>query len=614
MKILLSLITFLLLTTPSWATTYYIRVNGGTSAQCSGLVNNDYDGGAHGTDCALNHPNWTFPPRGESTAKKAVTGDTVVIGTGSYRIGCQNSGTCKDSTVNISAAYCNTSAPGDCIMSDGSASLVGIPANVTVIGCSTTGCGCTHSWDTTKKMWSTSCTTTRPQLWGAGKIGYILHLDSGSTGVTVQDLELTDHSGCGYRVGTPSCDETSASLAAQQGMSISGASNFTLKNLWVHGLGSGAITGHTTGGAVFDGVNIDKNANQGWNADDGTGTTGSVTWRNHWHITFSGCIEAYPLTGDTANTRTDVVYCTDQNSAGYGDGIGTADGTNGDWSFTDGECSYNVQDCIDLLHSAFAGGSLYAFRVRGYGNNGATYKSSLIDNVIENSVFIGNCSYFNKSGISKNASWADCRANGAVVSVVSQNGVSLKIKNSTIWGEGGVIVDYGQLGGANTCTGSEVFNFDNNIFYGALDHGGSGTQADAFYCSGSDGAGGGNCCTTYYPNVIWKNSVVYNAKHNPSGTNMSYTDPHVAQGDHIDDAVNIDVMDFNLTVNSTNSIGLADKTVTLVGTSDDVNNYSRGTLWDIGGFEYGSTPSGGGSSTTGSSVYNIKLQGSIKFQ
>ena len=49
----------------------------------------------------------------------------------------------------------------------------------------------------------------------------------------------------------------------------------------------------------------------------------------------------------------------------------------------------------------------------------------------------------------------------------------------------------------------------------------------------------------------------------------------------------------------------ADETITLIGTSNDYNGYSRGASWDIGALEYGSV-------TTDSTTFSSTGSGSFK--
>ena len=64
--------------------TYYVRMDGGDTTQCTGLVDAPYPGSGTGQPCAWNHPFQALPPYG--TARIAV-GDTLIIGAGNYRMG-----------------------------------------------------------------------------------------------------------------------------------------------------------------------------------------------------------------------------------------------------------------------------------------------------------------------------------------------------------------------------------------------------------------------------------------------------------------------------------------------------------------------------------------------
>lgn len=52
------LIFVLLCTAPSFATTWYVRTDGGTATQCTGTTNAPYPGSGTAQSCAVNHPFW----------------------------------------------------------------------------------------------------------------------------------------------------------------------------------------------------------------------------------------------------------------------------------------------------------------------------------------------------------------------------------------------------------------------------------------------------------------------------------------------------------------------------------------------------------------------------
>ncbi len=60
------------------AATYYVRTDGGTSAQCTGLADAAYPGTGTNVACAFNHPFWGISVAG--APMKMVGGDTMIIG------------------------------------------------------------------------------------------------------------------------------------------------------------------------------------------------------------------------------------------------------------------------------------------------------------------------------------------------------------------------------------------------------------------------------------------------------------------------------------------------------------------------------------------------------
>ncbi|MBN1582952.1 MAG: hypothetical protein JXA89_19745, partial [Anaerolineae bacterium] len=69
---------------PANGTIYYVRSDGGTADQCTGLVDAPYPGSGAGQPCAWDHPFRALPPLGEP---KIGGGDTVIIASGSYMMG-----------------------------------------------------------------------------------------------------------------------------------------------------------------------------------------------------------------------------------------------------------------------------------------------------------------------------------------------------------------------------------------------------------------------------------------------------------------------------------------------------------------------------------------------
>src|SRR5436190_16201428 len=64
--------------TSSQAATYYVRTDGGSATQCTGLVDAPYPGTGTGLSCAFSHPFWAIAPIGNNPSKM-VGGDTLII-------------------------------------------------------------------------------------------------------------------------------------------------------------------------------------------------------------------------------------------------------------------------------------------------------------------------------------------------------------------------------------------------------------------------------------------------------------------------------------------------------------------------------------------------------
>src|SRR5207253_316741 len=112
MKMLLAGLVLLFLCVSVHATTYYVRADGGTTSQCTGLGNAAYSGGGTAQNCAWHHPFDALPPQADTSNPSPVrlhSGDTLIIGAGSYQIGVNAPG------ANAYSA-CNAGWSWDCVM------------------------------------------------------------------------------------------------------------------------------------------------------------------------------------------------------------------------------------------------------------------------------------------------------------------------------------------------------------------------------------------------------------------------------------------------------------------------------------------------------------------
>jgi hypothetical protein len=105
---------------------------------------------------------------------------------------------------------------------------------------------------------------------------------------------------------------------------------------------------------------------------------------NEWN----GCQEEYPIVDALPYTQ-----CSDQNSGGYGDGIGTATiQSSPAWLFNVDHTitRYNTQDGDDLLHLQGGGSTLTISNSLAYGNMGQQIKTGAAATVVNNQI-VGNC-------------------------------------------------------------------------------------------------------------------------------------------------------------------------------------------------------------------------------
>lgn len=586
---LLTLILLLSYTYSSFAAVRYVATDGGTGTQCDGLTDHAL-AGATGTSCRLNHPTWVLPLRsGSSTSRAAVAGDTIVIegsdqaGTGSYRTGCQNSSTCADTSVNvIRDGNCNEFQSYDCWMNT-------IPNNVTVIGCTTSGCGCTPSYNSTTKTWTTTCTHPRPEIWGAGRILSVLNI-VGASNITLQDLEITDHAACGEGHPTLNCGSGNQPtlLTAQDGIRAINSQDITFKNLYIHGLWREGIYGGSVGNHTYDNVRLVYNAKAGEDTDScgNDGTCGVadnkfMIYKNGTTIQFSGCIESW--NGTTGKDSIPTNGCYDQNNGGYGDGLG-ATSTSGKWTFTDVDISFNFSDGLDLLYhgrtgSGGAANNITILRSRFEGNIGNPFKTDA--NVYaEDNYIIGNCPYWVGKAYTLSGS-SICRANGNAVNIAwnSATGVATQPKfyNNTITSNGDVMFST-----TGTCTSSTPVLVKNNLLLGGTDY--NGADATSIYFN-SDGTCAAtftedyNTCSNNFkeaspcPGTHSKNNIAPSSTYNGTITQAS---PYYTNNDYI--------VQLSLKSGST-AIGAA---ITNLSGQDSLGygSQDRGAVWDMGALDF----------------------------
>ena len=237
-----------------------------------------------------------------------------------------------------------------------------------------------------------SCTSdsAKTPLQGGYSVGSAFYL-YGTNYVDVKCFDISDHSACG-RGGQSNACATGYPMSDFMANGITWyrtTTNTTVTDVKIHGTAVNGMFGATGDGVQINRVKIYGNADSGWNMDNGDGTTGTGTIIiNGLDVEWNGCAEEYPIVDAIPYSD-----CTDDNSSGYGDGIGTASVTSSPaWIFnvSNSTAAYNTQDGFDLLHLQGGGSTLTITNSLAYANMGQQLKVGAAGTAINN-VLVGNC-------------------------------------------------------------------------------------------------------------------------------------------------------------------------------------------------------------------------------
>ena len=417
--------------------TWFIRSDGGTSAQCTGLFDAPYTGSGIEQPCAVNHPFWLFPPPAKPPLVQG--GDIVVIGPGEYMMGSNATTASPEDTAPNTGLCAKNTGVFTCMMA-------AIPS----------GPDAEHPTTVIGKN-AVSKSTPAPQLWGAGRVDHVLDL-TGSNNVVLQYLDLTDHAECGYNfTSNPEllCNRSVAPYGYQADYAIyaKDSANVLLKDVNIHGFSNGALHAGRLTDWTFDHVTMHGNAFNGWNGDIGHGPYGSgtdssmhgaIVFKNS-KVNYNGCIEKYPVTGSYPFIPSGGCY--GQGQGGYGDGLGLYF-TEADWVFEDTEVMHNTQDGLDLLYHTGQTGTVRIKRSRFEGNAGQQLKVGARTE-IENTIVVGNCNFFHNNPIAIEAGFPDCRAAGTpIVTTGWRKNHFVTMVNSTVVGPNKIFIEAGSGGSA----------------------------------------------------------------------------------------------------------------------------------------------------------------------
>lgn len=427
----------------SGAATYYVRGDGGSAAQCTGLADAPYSGKGVAQACAWKHPYIALPPTSSShpVASRIHGGDTLLIGRGSYMMGY---GAPETDTCFSGGAYdCHIQPPPGGLDKEHPTRILGQGHDQ----------GC----------------TAPPELWGTEAAHVVLALNGTKqrelAHVEVGCLELTDHSSCvinhcigdkcsgGPRQIDRCPDKYPFGPFAALGIYAADATDINLHDVNIHGMaGEGVSAGRLTDWTVSN-LRIWANGFAGWDGDisnggvDPTSNRGTIRF-SKLEIAWSGCGERYP--------DKEIFGCWGQEENGYGDGFSTGK-TAGDWVFEDSHIHHNTQDGLDLLY-VDGSGSVTVRRMRAEGNAGNQLKISG-NATISDSVVDGNCASFR--GVGNMQEGDQCRADGGAIHFKLMDGKRSVVENTRVTGEGGCLI-VGSGGGKdavmvlrdNTLTGS----------------------------------------------------------------------------------------------------------------------------------------------------------------
>jgi hypothetical protein len=461
--------------------------------------------------CAFNHPHYLFT-NGQYGNKAWIVegGDTIIVRGGPYRMGYKGPNP-KDYWGNC---------PGDPFH----CSMPPLPSGT--------------SEHPTRLLGENylSC-NKKTQLFGGYGLGVVVNL-AGSKNVDVECMELTDHSQCSRVGGGLSAADTCSSSYPLSDYSGTGivtnveTSGITLKNLDIHGFASRGILGAIGGDITADHLRIAFNGAAGWDFDDGGGTKsapGATVRASYLTVEWNGCNEEYPVTHAIP-----AYNCFDQDSGGYGDGIGTP---NTPLNFTCDHCifRYNTQDGFDLLH---VGGSLISVTNSiAYGNMGQQWKMGAMRSVIfQNNVTVHNCRRLSEpisgalEGFNKHLSLF-CRADGDGIAFSINDSGTYTFQNNSYAGYGATSYDIGCTG---TCTKANII-YENNLHIGYADPVG-GKRAALFYIAS----------LPINPFASRDHNIYYNMRSCPSGWTERCVDPKIVNLPTWIGEWSLDSIDFHL--------------------------------------------------------------------
>jgi hypothetical protein len=505
----LQLAFILVLTAPAFATTWFVRADGGTrysvnvpSGQCNGKYDASYastGGTGVNQNCAYNQFQFMWDDDSQSggyipgaVGWVASGGDTIVVR------GCAAGGRTNPSAPNCPIGWFGPTGPSDggwCYGAGNNACYnPTIPAGTS--GAHTrilAGC----AYDSTPGPCNTGNTTNLSnltQLFGGFGLNWTINFQ-GTQYVDFEGFEVTEHNGVCVRHGSPAYPRNCSTSPpvddfADTGLLFSNTTaNITLQDLSIHGFTSGGMQG-PVGPGTYTMLRVGDNFNAfvGWTLDDGGDTpnaSGATIYASYVTMMGNGCFEEYPVVHSWP-----ALSCYSVSQNGFGDSWSGQDGPLA--SFTCLHCvnNYNVKDAFIGPHTQIA--NLDVEYSTALGNMGAAMKFAVAPNatvLFRNDTFGGNCArqqaaipgavqnFDITTGLNGSYLSDYCRGNAAIA-FLGQPGANIQFVGNTIMSTFSIIFQqncgyYTNVPSPNTfvplTTCNTATNFVDNVFLGYTD-------------------------------------------------------------------------------------------------------------------------------------------------
>ena len=490
---IVSLLLVLLAAPTLFASTWYVRPDGGTrysanvsSGQCDGTADTPYPGHGRDQHCAFKDFRYLWDDdSGRVGAGEWVIkgGDTVILR------GCSaESSQANPSNPNCRVGWDAPTGTGANRWCYGVGSYTcynpPIPAGTAsrhtrILGQNHAACNAAGA--TNPRQYASNLT----QIFGGFSLSSTLNLQN-TQYVDVQCIELTTHNGMCTRGGSPAYPRACKSEQplddyAQNGFLLNEKSaNITLQDVYIHGFNGSAFDGPIGGPIALNRVFAGFNGFSGWNFDDGHNTAnapGSSIEAHYVTMIGNGCYEEYPVKHEFSARA-----CYDDESGGFGDAWSGQDSDMD--SFVCDHCvmAYNTKDAFMGPHTNIH--TLTITNSMSYGNMGAQWKWNSAPGATVrfiNNLTIGNCarmsqalpgaahSFDRGSGL-PGAYLSDyCRAGANTLAFNSQQRGNILFTNNSFVDDRETVFLLGcgpSNANRNGSCGQTSFVFANNIFLG----------------------------------------------------------------------------------------------------------------------------------------------------